>query len=170
MRKNVNGFTIVELLIVVVVIAILATISVVAYSGMQNRANNAAIHSDLANIAKKIELYNAEYGSYPLISTVHSLGLGATKAAYDTAQGIHVNAPPVYNLLYCKNADSTSFALIARSKSGDTFQYSAGSVAPYGGVIGSSSEQLCAGAGITVTTGGWLWFYYHNSWYSWVRG
>ena len=34
-----SGFTIVELLIVVVVIAILAAISIVAYAGIQNRAN-----------------------------------------------------------------------------------------------------------------------------------
>lgn len=38
MRKSVSGFTIVELLIVIIVIAILATISVVAYNGVQQRA------------------------------------------------------------------------------------------------------------------------------------
>ena len=38
MRKSVSGFTIIELLVVIVVIAILATISVVAYTGIQERA------------------------------------------------------------------------------------------------------------------------------------
>ena len=38
-----SGFTIVELLIVIVVIAILAAISLVAYTGVQNSANDAAV-------------------------------------------------------------------------------------------------------------------------------
>jgi prepilin-type N-terminal cleavage/methylation domain-containing protein len=50
-----RGFTIVELLIVIVVIAILAAISVVAYSGIQQRAKASAAKSDLRNFAKAIE-------------------------------------------------------------------------------------------------------------------
>ena len=38
MRQTKSGFTIVELLIVIVVIAILAAITIVAYNGIQNRA------------------------------------------------------------------------------------------------------------------------------------
>lgn len=53
-RKYSNGFTIVELLIVIVVIGILAAITVVAYNGIQQRANNAKIASDLAQIQKAI--------------------------------------------------------------------------------------------------------------------
>lgn len=60
-----QGFTIVELLIVIVVIAILATISVVAYNGIQDRAKNAQVQSDINQIQKKIELYYAENGAYP---------------------------------------------------------------------------------------------------------
>lgn len=64
-----RGFTIVELLIVIVVIAILAAISVVAYTGIQERARDADRTSDINAIHKAIELYAADYeksnGSYP---------------------------------------------------------------------------------------------------------
>ncbi len=50
-----NGFTIVELLIVVVVIAILAAITIVAFNGIQQRANNSSVMSDVDQAVKKIE-------------------------------------------------------------------------------------------------------------------
>lgn len=61
-----RGFTIVELLIVIVVIAILAAISIVAYTGIQERARFSAMRSELASINKAIQLYYAENGSYPI--------------------------------------------------------------------------------------------------------
>ena len=64
-----QGFTIVELLIVIVVIAILAAISIVAYNGIQNRAKTTSAQSAAANADKKAEAYNAENSTYPLLST-----------------------------------------------------------------------------------------------------
>jgi len=52
-----RGFTIVELLIVVVVIAILAAITIVAYNGIQNRAKQSAAQSLVAQANKKILSY-----------------------------------------------------------------------------------------------------------------
>jgi prepilin-type N-terminal cleavage/methylation domain-containing protein len=49
-----RGFTIVELLIVIVVIGILAAITIVAYNGVQTRAQNAKIQSDIATIQQAI--------------------------------------------------------------------------------------------------------------------
>lgn len=60
-----SGFTIVELLIVVVIIAILAAITIVAYNGIQTRANNAAADTLVANVAKKMQAYYTLKGSYP---------------------------------------------------------------------------------------------------------
>ena len=66
MKITKNGFTIVELLIVIVVIAILAAISVVAYNGIQERARFSSMRSDIASINKAIQLYYADNGSYPI--------------------------------------------------------------------------------------------------------
>ncbi len=63
MNKNIRGFTIVELLIVIVVIAILAAISVVSYSGIQTRAALTREQNDLGTLVKAIHLYVANGGS-----------------------------------------------------------------------------------------------------------
>lgn len=54
-RKDPIGFTIVELLIVIVVIAILAAITIVAYNGIQQRSQTAKIDADLASLVKAIK-------------------------------------------------------------------------------------------------------------------
>lgn len=64
MRKTTSGFTIVELLIVIVVIAILAAISVVAYTGVQARSRDSMRKSDLAEIKKALMLYYTDNGNY----------------------------------------------------------------------------------------------------------
>jgi len=60
-----RGFTIVELLIVIVVIGILAAITIVAYNGVTARANTTASAATGATVAKKAEAYNAEKSGYP---------------------------------------------------------------------------------------------------------
>lgn len=70
-----TGFTIVELLIVIVVIGILATITMVAYNGAQDRASDTRSQSDIRNVQTVVEKYAAENDSYPStgsLSTVRS--------------------------------------------------------------------------------------------------
>ena len=61
-----RGFTIVELLIVVVVIAILAAITIVAYNGISNRAKASAAQSMASQAARKIIAHSVQNdGDYP---------------------------------------------------------------------------------------------------------
>ena len=55
-----KAFTLVELLIVIVVIAILATISIVAYNGIQERARAASVSTALNQAVKKIKLWQVD--------------------------------------------------------------------------------------------------------------
>ena len=117
------GFTIVELLIVVVVIAILAAVTIVSYAGITNRAYDTAVQSDLANIARKYELYKTTSTSdkYPYGGTLNSGSLfkiQVSKNSYDS------NAS--YQLLNCTNSSypGTDYAVLARSKSGRRFYIS----------------------------------------------
>lgn len=65
MQKNKQGFTIVELLIVIVVIAILAAITIVSYNGISARSKEAALKTDLKNGSTQIKLLKTETNTYP---------------------------------------------------------------------------------------------------------
>lgn len=60
-----RGFTLVELLIVIVVIAILAAISIVAFNGVQQRGRDSSRQSDVSNIVKALTAYNADGNNWP---------------------------------------------------------------------------------------------------------
>ena len=68
-QSKASGFTIVELLIVIVVIAILAAITIVAYNGIQNRAKASAAQSASNTMIKKAEAANAIASAYPANAT-----------------------------------------------------------------------------------------------------
>ena len=71
--KEQKGFTIVELLIVIVVIGILAAIVIVAFNGVQQRAKMTSAKSAAASVQKKIEAYNAATTSYPSATTYSAM-------------------------------------------------------------------------------------------------
>ena len=63
--KHQNGFTIVELLIVIVVIGILAAITIVSYNNIQYRAKAAKAQSQAHSIADKAGVWQALTGNLP---------------------------------------------------------------------------------------------------------
>lgn len=65
MKVKQHGFTIVELLIVIVVVGILAAISIVAYTGIQQAARDSARTTAVRQIQRALEAYRAEHGVYP---------------------------------------------------------------------------------------------------------
>ncbi len=64
-KKTMRGFTIVELLIVIIVIAILATITLVTYTGIQQRARDSARLTVLRTLVNGLEMHYVRYGYYP---------------------------------------------------------------------------------------------------------
>src|SRR5476649_94013 len=65
LKKNNKGFTIVELLIVIVVIGILALLVITTYSGIQAKARNSMRASDVKSLQTQIEAYFSQNGFYP---------------------------------------------------------------------------------------------------------
>ncbi len=76
-----QGFTIVELLIVIVVIGILAGLVITTYSGIQQKARNTERNTDLKAVQGQLEAYTATNGRYPALS---DLG-GSNTSAQDVA-------------------------------------------------------------------------------------
>ena len=64
-KKNEEGFTIAELLIVIVVLGILAAIAIPSFTGLQKRARRAELESNGRAIVLALEMYKIDKGEYP---------------------------------------------------------------------------------------------------------
>ena len=78
MKADKNGFTIVELLIVIVIIAILASITVVGFNGVQARSLNSARATEMNDWHKIFQLYVIQSGTLPSVDddSYYCLGTG----------------------------------------------------------------------------------------------
>jgi general secretion pathway protein G len=126
-RQNHRGFTIIELIIVIVVIGILAAITTITYRGTQDRARFDAYRNDLVRINEAITVYHGETGRFPL-------GDGSSLSGCVTGTGNFITglAPsyisrmpdvPNYNsganyYAYCWNGSGAEYKLLRLVPSG----------------------------------------------------
>lgn len=107
--SNRRGFTVVELLIVIVVIGILAAIALVAYNGVTGKAREASLKSDLKNNSTQLEIDLQRSGSYPGSAGAANDGQGLkTSSGNSMAYAIK---PYGYCLAASNSALPTSFVL-----------------------------------------------------------
>lgn len=140
-KNTIQGFTIVELLIVIVVIAILAAITIVSYNGIQNRAYDTTVQSDLNTLMKKAGLFHAEEGRYPT-SVNEIIGFKASKSAYATTPATE------FNLTTCFQTNGSNFAAIALSKSGKKYYF----VSTSGSILEQTSTGWYPNSGSACTS------------------
>lgn len=140
--NNDYGFTIVELLIVIVVIGILAAITVVAYNGVQARAKNTVVSTNISTTIRQLESYKALNDSYP----VNAAQMVSVWKITDRMTNV---------ILVCLKSDQWS--LVARGYDGVNFIVrSDGTRSTTTTVYNSSQNILCPEAGVSPHTyGAW---------------
>lgn len=126
------AFTIVELLIVIVVIAILATLSIVAYNGITGKAKESAAISSVEQIGKKV--------------TVYALSNGVTLPATLATAGITNSGGTTYQYSINSSVNPNTFCLTA-TKDGTSAQ-----IAGTSETIGKPTLGPCIGHTGTVPT------------------
>lgn len=110
--KNTQGFTIVELLVVIVVIGVLAAITIVSYTGVQQRAVAASLISDLDNASKQLKLFQIDNSTSDYPNTINCTGDTATNKCLNTS------ADTTYE--YKSNINPKTFCLTA-TKNGQSY-------------------------------------------------
>lgn len=148
LRKNTQGFSLVELIVVIVTLGILASIIIISYNGVQGRAYDASVQSDLeafSNILEDYRMYDSTNANkeYPrTTATLATLSIRASKGSYNTSVS--------YNFIYClANSGANAYKdykLVALSKSGKIY------VMTQDGLVANSLTATDLNATLCTTT------------------
>jgi prepilin-type N-terminal cleavage/methylation domain-containing protein len=94
--RNEQGFTLLELIVVVAVLGILMAIAIQQFSLYRSRATDAAMRSDLKNAALAMESYYGEFLDYPV--SVNALRLVGYRNTNGVTLTINVSSPSSFTL------------------------------------------------------------------------
>ena len=85
--KNQRGFSLIELLVVIVIIILLAGISIIALNGQRAKARDAKRISDIKQVQTALEFYYSDEGEYPIVLQPITLGSGGALKLCSKAEG-----------------------------------------------------------------------------------
>jgi prepilin-type N-terminal cleavage/methylation domain-containing protein len=123
MHRKEQGFTIVELLIVIVVIGILAGLVITTFTGIQQKARNTERQTDIKAIYGQVEAYYAQNGKYPTLTNLNTrawrvlnmkgLDSEAIKDPKGTGAGASTSDTAPYQLSATAGTNIYSYAVFA---------------------------------------------------------
>lgn len=87
LNRKEEGFTLIELMIVIAIIGILAAIAIPQFSAYRQRAYNSAAQSDLKNLATAQEAYYVDNQSYTTPATLEGTTYGYSQSENVTYAG-----------------------------------------------------------------------------------
>lgn len=139
LKRKERGFTIIELLIVIIVIGILATLVITTFSGIQRNARNRTREADINALHSQLEYYYGQNGNYPTLAELNDAtwrstnlkgldsealkdpqGSAATLVASPQADAYSYAVTPA-NCDNGSNGDCTAYVLTATYEGGNTF-------------------------------------------------
>lgn len=124
LKKRNQGFTIVELLIVIVVIGILALLVITTYSGIQAKARNSKRQTDIQSLQTQLEAFFSQNGYYPSLTDMNSqTWLGDKMKSLDQNALIdpsNPSSPPSKILLAAPDTTKHQYAYDVKQSDGAT--------------------------------------------------
>jgi len=141
-QRRVSGFTIIELLIVIVVIAILATVSIISYNGIQNKAEQTRLKSDLKTVANMAEMACATIGCVDNVSKLND------------GKGIKLNSGT--KLQYSGGNRDFCITVSSTKRKVPAFYFKRGGEMKEGVCDGHEAPDLDGGIGGSTIDSGWL--------------
>lgn len=113
LNKKQQGFTIVELLIVIVVIGILAALVITTFTGIQQKARNTERTTDIKALHGQIEAYYAQNGKYPTLGNLNDATWRGTNMKGLDAEALKDPKGSGQTLAATAGANTYSYAVFA---------------------------------------------------------
>jgi prepilin-type N-terminal cleavage/methylation domain-containing protein len=107
-----RGFTLMELLLVMLIIAILAAVAIPSFLDQQNKAHDAAAATTLATAYRAMEIYRVDHGSY---CSAHVSDLAQIAPMLGQASSLSLDA--------CSGSDPEGYTLTINSASQGNSQF-----------------------------------------------
>ncbi len=136
-RRGNSGFTVVELVVAIIVIAILAAISIVAYGNIQRQARDSERKSDIVQLKIALDKYYAANSQFPAICAADNSGC--------SVNGLATPLAPYLSEIPVDPSGSSNQYIYVRGGTGGT---------SYGIRVGYEAQPACK-TGTRVSSGWW---------------
>lgn len=113
LKRKEQGFTIVELLIVIVVIGILAALFITTFTGIQQKARNTERQTDVKALHGQIEAYYAQNGKYPTLANMNDASWRASNMKGLDAEALKDPKGAAQTLVSAAAANAYSYDVLA---------------------------------------------------------